>query len=398
MTESGPPIEKSRLRELAGLFLRLGFTAFGGPAAHVALMETEIVTRRQWLDRQHFLDLMAAVNFIPGPNSTELAIHVGQLRAGTRGLIVAGACFICPAMLIILPIAWAYVKWGTRPQAGPALHAIAAAITAVVVFATIRFSRTAFKDPFTIALGVLAAVYNVASKRYALTEPELLPLAIAAIAGSIWYRARQPRTVTVVSIALPMGFWPELLRLAAVMLKIGATLFGSGYVLISYLQSEMVDHRGWLSQQQLLDAIAVGQFTPGPLLTTATFVGYLLGSTKFGGGMPGGIIAGVAATIAIFLPAFVLVAIFGPILNRIRHNIWARGALDGMNAAVVGLMAIVAFQLLISATWVPTARHIDVLGVFIFVASMVALWKKVNATWLVLAAALIGAIAHFVIA
>src|SRR5689334_591127 len=200
---ANPSDSQTSLRELAALFIRLGFTAFGGPAAHVALMETEVVTRRQWLDRQHFLDLITAVNFIPGPNSTELAIHIGQLRAGTRGLIVAGACFICPAMLIILPIAWAYVRWGAKPQAGPALHGIAAAVAAIVIFATIRFAQTALKDPLTIFLGVIVAAYAFVAPLMNLPQPELPALLVAAVVAAIGYRRARGPTFLLV---LPVGF------------------------------------------------------------------------------------------------------------------------------------------------------------------------------------------------
>jgi chromate transporter len=394
-SETRPEAEKSQdappgsLGELASLFLRLGFTAFGGPAAHVALMEAEIVTRRKWLDRQHFLDLVAAVNFIPGPNSTELAIHVGQLRAGFSGLVVAGMCFIAPAMLIILPIAWAYVLWGSLPQAGPVLRAIGSAVAAIVVFATIRFAQTALKDPLTFAIALLIAIHATIAPLLNWPQPEIPSLAVAAVVAALWYR-RSSNATMLLMIALPVGFWAELLRLGLVLLKIGATLFGSGYVLISYLQSEMVDHRGWLTARQLTDAIAVGQFTPGPLLTTATFIGYLLGSARFAGGVGGGIIGGTVATIAIFAPAFVLVAIFGPLLQRIRKSPLARGALDGMNAAVVGLMAVIGLRMIWPAVYDTTARSVNLMGTVIFAAALLGQWRKINSTWLILAAGAVG--------
>jgi chromate transporter len=391
-----PNQRRTTLRELAGLFTRLGFTAFGGPAAHVALMEHEVVTRRGWLDRQHFLDLIAAVNFIPGPNSTQLAILVGQMRAGMRGLIVAGTCFIAPAMLIILPIGWAYVKWGALPQAQPPLRAIGAAIVAVVVFAIWRFGHTAVKDKFTLVLMIACAAEHGAGTRLYWPEPELIALALAALLGAIWYGAKASRVTPMVMIALPIGFWPQLLRMAGVLFKIGATLFGSGYVLVSYLQTDMVDHRAWLTQQQLLDAIAVGQFTPGPLLTTATFVGYLLGSTTFGGGTAGGLIGGLVGTIAIFLPSFILVAIFGPMLQQIRQKPWARGALDGMNAAVVGLMVVPTVRLAGLAIIKPSSKT-DLLGILILLATLFGLWRRINTTWLVLGAGLVGLLFHSIV-
>ncbi|HWP40514.1 MAG TPA: chromate transporter, partial [Tepidisphaeraceae bacterium] len=197
------------------------------------------------------------------------------------------------------------------------------------------------------------------------------------------------------AIAIPATYWPELARMALTLLKIGGTLFGSGYVLVSYLQSDFVDRLGWLTQRQLVDAIAVGQFTPGPLLTTATFVGYLLGHTKFAAGVTGGIIGGVVATVAIFLPSFILVAIFGPMLQQIRARPWARGALDGMNAAVVGLMFVVAVRLGIGAILLPQTQRVDVLSIVILIASLLGLWRRINATWLIIGAGLIGAALSF---
>jgi len=384
--------QRGRLRELAAVFTRLGFTAFGGSAAHVALLENEIVTRRKWVDGQHFLDMVAAVNFVPGPNSTELAIHVGQLRAGTRGLIVAGACFIGPAMLIILPIAWAYVRWGTLPAAQPALRSIGAAVVAVVAFATYRFARTALKEAFAAALALFTAIGAFVASRYAHLQPEIPALAIAAIAGTLWYRRRKNGAVTY-AVALPILFWRELLSMALYLLKIGATLFGTGYVLVSYLQSDFVDRTGWLSQREFVDAIAVGQFTPGPLLTTATFVGYLLGHGRFGGGVAGGIVAGVAATAAIFLPSFVIVAVFGPMLQRLRSQPWARATLDGMNAAVVGLMAVATLRLALPAIIPAPAFQVDVLNAVVLAGTLIGLALRVNATWLIIAAGVIGTVA-----
>ncbi|WP_428939642.1 chromate efflux transporter [Fontivita pretiosa] len=386
--------DEHRLLELAGVFTRLGFTAFGGPAAHVALIEDQVVTRRQWLDRQHLLDLVSAINFIPGPNSTELAMHIGQLRAGFRGLLVAGACFIAPAMLIILPIAWAYVRFGSLPQVQPALRAIGAAVVAIIAFATWRFARTAIKDVFTTTLAMLVIAAALVFQRYIDLQPEIPCLFLAAIAGAIWYRMRRSRArarTTMLAIAIPATYWPDLARMALTLLKIGGTLFGSGYVLVSYLQSDFVDRLGWLTQRQLVDAIAVGQFTPGPLLTSATFVGYLLGHTKFEAGLTGGVIGGVVATVAIFLPSFILVAIFGPLLQQIRGKAWARGALDGMNAAVVGLMLIVAIRLGIGAVVLPHTHRVDALSLVILIASLIGLWRKLNATWLIIGAAIIGA-------
>jgi chromate transporter len=382
---------RERLIELAKLFTRLGFTAFGGPAAHVAYMEDEIVTRRRWLDRQQFLDSFAAINFIPGPGSTELAIYIGQVRAGFAGLLVSGICFITPAMLIILPIAWAYTKWGSLPQSQPALRGISAAIAALILFATLRFAKTAIKNVFYIIVAAIAALISILGVRIPQMQPEITALLVAAIAGILFHRRQSAKLH---AIALPLTFWPNLLRMVLSFLKIGATLFGSGYVLVSYLQTSMVDRWHWLTQQQMLDAIAVGQFTPGPLLTTATFIGYLLGSAKFAGGMGGGIIGGVAATIAIFAPAFVLIAMLGPVLQRLQKSPHARGALDGMNAAVVGLMAVVAVRLSAVVAYNPANHQIHWLSLLIFALALIGLWRKISATWLILAAGTIAAILH----
>src|SRR4051794_5117501 len=250
------------------------------------MMEEECVHRRRWLDRQHFLDLIAAVNFVPGPNSTELAIHLGLIRAGVPGLFVAGACFITPAVLIILPIAWLYVTYGSLPQIQPALRAINAAVVAIVLMALLRLIRPIVKDAAALTTAILSLAAALVLRGVWHVQPEIWILAVAAAIGAV-VRATKARAGP---LPMPMlSIAPGLLQIFAFFLKVGATLFGSGYVLISYLQSGLVDQRHWLSQQQVLDAVAVGQFTPGPLLTTATFIGYLLGHGRFNGGHPGGV-------------------------------------------------------------------------------------------------------------
>ncbi len=383
---------RSRLREVAALFTRLGFTAFGGPAAHVAMIEDEVVARRKWLDRAHFLDIVSAINFIPGPNSTELAIHLGQLRAGLPGLLVAGICFITPAALIILPIAWMYVKFGTLPQVEPILRAISAAIVAIVAMATYRFLRTAIRDSFAAVLCAVVVVGALAAQQITNLQPEIPALIFAAICGIAWYS--RPSSVPMLGIAPAYMFViripDEYLRMALFFLKVGATLFGSGYVLVSYLQSGLVDHFHWLTQRELLAAIAVGQFTPGPLLTTATFVGFLLGHGKFDGGLPGGIVGAIIATVSIFLPSFLLVAILGPMLQRLRTNRFARGALDGMNAAVVALMLVVNLRLADAALFKVPSNQLDGMNLLILAGATAALFGKINATWIVVAAGVFG--------
>jgi len=419
-----PPPLRPRLAELARLFLKLGFTAFGGPAAHVALMEEEVVNRRQWLDRQHFLDMISAVNLIPGPNSTELAIHVGWVRAGWPGLIVAGCCFIVPAMLIILPLAWCYVTYGARPAVGSALVGIKACMVAIVAVALCRFARTGIKDAFGVAVALLALVVAAFCTHYGIPQQELIILTAAAIAGTLRYGRKRvggggggvpmstapPANLAKSSKSLPLfaalplaagaaGFSAQIAQMALFFLKVGATLFGSGYVLASFLHNGLVERHRWLTERELLDAIAVGQVTPGPLLTASTFIGYVLGADKFGGGVGGGLLAGVIATGAIFLPSFLLVGLLGPFLPRLRQSPKVRGALDGMNAAVVSLIAIVTLWFAGSVFLRPTGGGIDWLSVGIAVTSLaVLLWTKVNATWLILAAGAIGILAARIVA
>jgi chromate transporter len=389
------PDHPARLKEVALLFLRLGFTAFGGPAAHVAMMEDEVVVRRNWLDRGHFLDLLASVNFVPGPNSTELAIHLGLIRAGFAGLLVAGTCFIVPAVLIILPLAFVYVRSGSVPQIQAALLGINACVVAIIASAAVRFAKTAVNDRFTLVIAILATIAGFATDRFPQFNPELLILAGAALLGAIYYGKPKWQSGAMLSLIIPLAISPEfsrdLGRMLLVFLKIGATLFGSGYVLVSYLQVGLVDHLHWLTKKELLDAIAIGQVTPGPLLTTATFIGYVLGAQKFHGGVAGGIIGGLLATIGIFAPAFVCIALLGRLLPRIRANRYAAGALKSMNAAVVALIVVVCWRLAISAL-APQATP-SLFGIAIAIATLILIlvWK-VNTTWLIVGAAVLGVI------
>jgi chromate transporter len=355
-SESRP---SASLRELAGLFLKLGVIGFGGPAAHIALMRDEVVVRRGWIDDQEFLDLIGACNLIPGPTSTELAIHLGRRRAGRAGLIVAGLCFILPAVLIVGALAWAYTRYGTLPVAADLLWGVKAVMIGVILAAVVGLGRTAVRRVPAGAIAVAACVL------YLLGTNELLILAGAALLMAGGRLAGAPLMLVPV---------PGLWQIGVAFLKVGALLFGSGYVLLAFLENDLVRNFHWLTERQLLDAIAIGQVTPGPVFTTATFVGYLLS------GWDGALVA----TVAIFLPSFLLVALTHNLVARIRASRWASAALDGVNAAAVGLLAGV---LVIFARGVFTDGWAIPVAV---AASIVAMGTKVNAVWLVAAGGVLG--------
>ena len=347
-----------RLGELALLFLRLGATAFGGPAAHIAFMEEEVVRRRGWLSREEFLDLLGATNLIPGPNSTELAIHIGHRHAGWRGLLVAGACFILPAALIVFAIAWLYVRYARLPEAEALLYGIKPVIIAIVADALWRLARTAMRTYLLAgaAAGAAAAAFLGVHELIVLFATGVLMLVLRI----------PPRQTT--ALAVPV------LPLFLFFVKVGSVLFGSGYVLLAFLRGDLVERWGWLTEAQLLDAVAVGQITPGPLFTTATFVGYLLAGT------PGAI----AATVGIFLPAFLFVALSIPLIPRLRRSPLLSAFLDGVNAAAVALMAVVTWQL-------ARAAIVDWVTIALAALSAIVLWRwRVNSAWLVLAGAMVG--------
>lgn len=347
------------LRELAFLFLKLGTIAFGGPAAHIAMMEEEVVRRRQWLTRDEFLDLLGAVNLIPGPNSTELAIHIGARRAGFAGLLVAGACFIAPAMIIVMACAGAYVKFGKLPQVEGILYGVKPVIIAVVAQALWGLGKSAIKSNYLGLLTVMA----VAAAFLGVNE-----LLILLIAGLIRLVARKAPGTTFAIVAFGN------LKIFLSFLKIGSVLYGSGYVLLAFLRSEFVEKYGWLTEAQLLDAVAVGQITPGPVFTTATFIGYVLG----------GPVAALIATAGIFLPAFIFVAISGPLVPRMRKSVAAGAFLDGVNVASLALMIVVTWQL-------ASAAIVDWITITLAVAAGVLLLRyKINSAWLVAGGALVG--------
>jgi chromate transporter len=369
---------KSPLAEVARLFLKLGTTAFGGPAAHIAMMRDEVVHRRKWLDDQHFLDLLGATNLIPGPNSTEMAIHIGFVRAGWAGLAVGGACFILPAMLIVTVLAWGYKRFGATPEAAWLLYGVKPVIIAVIVQALWGLGQKAVKGWLTALVGLVVITL------YFLGVNEILLLGVGGLVVMVGQNLRRlksgaagilaplagmglPALATVVTpFSLPVMF--------LTFLKIGAVLYGSGYVLLAFLRADFVTRLGWLTDQQLIDAIAVGQVTPGPVFTTATFIGYVLG------GLPGALLA----TLGIFLPSFVFVAISNPLIPRLRNSPWAAGLLDGVNVASLGLMAAVTWQL-------GRAAFVDPLSIVLGLVSAALLFRfKVNSTWLVLGGAAVG--------
>jgi len=379
---------RDSLLELATLFLKLGTIAFGGPAAHVALMEEEVVRRRRWLSREQFLDLLGATNLIPGPNSTEMAIHIGLRRAGWKGLVVAGSCFILPAMLMVWILAALYVRYGSMPEATWLLYGIKPVIIAVIVQALWGLGQAAIKDSPTVlaAIAVIILFFLGANEILLLFAAGLVVMALKNLQQGWKMSGVAGLNFLVISVVLPVGSGAlpaaaalkpvTLTALTLFFLKIGSILFGSGYVLLAFLRADLVDRWHWLTDQQLLDAVAIGQFTPGPVFTTATFVGYLIA------GSPGAVLA----TIGIFLPAFVFVAVSSPLIPRIRRSPWAGGFLDGVNAASLGLMAVVTWQLGQSAL-------IDAFTLILALLSALLVFHfKINSAWLVLA----GGIAGFV--
>jgi chromate transporter len=366
-----------RLREVLLVFLKLGAVGFGGPAAHVAMMEDEVVRRRRWVSREHFLDLLGATNLIPGPNSTEMAIHLGYVRAGWPGLMAAGVGFIAPAMLIVLGLAAAYRRYGELPDARWLLYGVKPVIIAVVVQALWGLGRQALRTPRAAAVALAVAALSAwGVNEVALLFGAALVLAGARLAGPVAAGlAGAPGTAWAAAPAAAVaGVPPSLFSLSLIFLKVGSILFGSGYVLLAFLRPDLVERTGWLGDRELLDAIAVGQITPGPVLTTATFVGYLLA------GVPGGVLA----TAAIFLPAFVFVALSNPLIPRLRRSRWAAGFLDGANAASVALMGIVTWQL-------GRAALVDWLtGAVAAVAAVLLVGFRVSSVWLILAGAALG--------
>jgi chromate transporter len=381
------------LVELITLFLRLGFTAFGGPAAHIAMMREEVVRRRQWMSDERFVDLIGITNLIPGPSSTELAIYLGYLRAGWPGLFVAGICFIGPAMLIVLVISWTYVTYGALPQVGWLFYGIQPVVVAIIAQAIWNLGRTIFKGVLAAGVALLVLVlYLLGVNVLVLLFGGAALFGVLRLLQKRW--GRKPSVMSVLLPAVPMsqrGIWKvtlptlgagllaggtsfSLLALFLTFLKLGAIVYGSGYTLLAFLRADLVQNLHWLTDKQLLDAVSIGQFTPGPVFTTATFIGYILG------GLPGAVVA----TVGIFLPSFVFIALIHPVASRLRQFAWTATLLDGVNAAALALMTGVLVQL---------GQHalMDVLTWAVALVSFATLLRfKLNSLWLILAGAALG--------
>ena len=376
---SNPGDRPTTLWDIAAVFLKLGTTAFGGPAAHIAMLQQEVVERRGWISQDEFLDHLGASNLIPGPTSTELVMHIGRKRGGWLGLVVAGTCFILPAAVMVGIIAWAYVRYGKLPAVSGLLYGVKPVVIAIILQAIGKLGRTAVKNGWLAIAGVIALGLSIVgvAPLLVLAAGALLALAmeLKQIRGKnalLGFVAVTPATGVVTA-----GLWPIFL----VFVKIGAMVFGSGYVLLAFLRADLVERLGWLTQQQLLDAVAVGQITPGPVFTTATFLGYVLHGTS----------GAVAATVGIFVPAFVFVAISAPLIPRIRASRIAGAALDGINVASLALMAVVTWQLGRSAL-------VDATTVAVALVSLVALFvfSQLNSAWLIAGAGLLGAARYVV--
>ena len=376
-----------RLREIAALFFKLGVIGFGGPAAHIALMEDEVVEKRAWLSRERFLDLVGVTSIIPGPNSTEMAIHLGFLRGGWLGLLLAGGCFIFPAVTLTTILAWAYMTYGAIPEVAHLLYGIKPAVLAVILGALWRLGQKAVKGWRLSFLGL--AVMLVALTQFS----GVLALIGGGIIGMFWLKMTRPRDRGHMAVIAPVAgagtgltmlasqgaaaaSGPTLWALGLFFLKIGAILYGSGYLLIAFLEEELVHGYAWLTQEQLLEAIAIGQFTPGPVLSTAAFIGYIVSGGKLSWAL-------VAAG-AIFLPSFIFVAALNPLLPRLRESEWVASFLDAVNVCAVGLMAAVTIEL--GYLTLDSIPKMAIAGI----ASILILWRGIGAVWLVVGGAIAG--------
>jgi len=364
---------KGNLKEIASLFLKLGLFAFGGPAAHVAMMEEEVVEKRKWMSRQHFLDTMGATNLIPGPNSTEMTMHCGYERGGSAGLFVAGICFIFPAVLITGFLAWLYVEYGQLPQVEPFIFGIKPAVLAVILGAVIKLGKKALKGPMFLALGILVAIAAL------LGYNEVYVLLIGGLLGALYFfltREKKSLRSFVPFAILPLLSISKLpaLKIFLSFLKVGAILYGSGYVLFAYLDAELVS-TGILTRLELLDAIAVGQFTPGPVLSTSTFIGYQLGGFQ----------GAIMATLGIFLPSFLFVWLLNPLIPKMRKSKFLSAFLDSVNVAAVAIMAAVLIDM-----GKDTLVNWQSIVICLLALIITFFFKKVSSIWIIVGGALLG--------
>ncbi|GEC70578.1 chromate transporter [Flavobacterium flevense] len=373
--------EKQRLKELAQLFLKLGFIGFGGPAAHIAMMQKEVVAKRKWLDEQHFLDLLGATHLIPGPNSTEMAIHIGHERAGVKGLIVSGLCFILPAVFLTAGFAWLYKEYGQLPEIQPFLYGIKPAIIAIILGAIFPLAKKSFKTVQLVVIGLLVLILSL------LHYNEIALLFGAGFVSLFWFSIKNKTTTN--KNWLPLGMLPlsQSTLIAAsnwnlflIFLKIGFILYGSGYVLFAFLDAELVA-KGLLTRTQLIDAIAVGQFTPGPVFSSVTFVGYQIN----------GFSGALVSTLAIFLPSFIFVALLNPLVKKLRNSKSFSVFLDAVNVASVAIIIAVCIQM--GTETITDWRSILIAVVSIFIAFN---YKNINSAFLVIGGAFIGYLLTFI--
>ncbi len=383
-------INASVLIHLAFIFLKLGATAFGGPAAHIAIMQKEFVDRRKWLTGQEFLDLISASNLIPGPNSTEMAMHIGYKQCGLMGLFIAGISFILPAALLVTGIAWLYTIFSTMPQVSSILYGIKPVIIGIILQALLGLGRIALKTNFLLALFAILLISSF------LGLDEILLLLISGTISLVWTWHENKQKISLkyvfassfLTILIGLSYFLRfsvfdntltpmkltLLSLFYYFAKVGGVLYGSGYVLLAFLRHDLVDHLQWLTTNQLLDATAIGQITPGPVFTTATFIGFLLKG-------PSG---AIVATVAIFLPAFIFVALSAPIINKLRQSQALSSFLDGVNAGSLCLMSWVTWQLALSAIVDPICFALALISFILLLRA------KINITWLMLLGAVLG--------
>jgi chromate transporter len=372
---------QNKLLEVATVFFKLGCIAFGGPAAHIAMMEEEVVNKRQWMNRQYFLDLIGVTNLIPGPNSTEMVMHCGHERAGVPGLFVAGISFIFPAVVLTGILAWFYEAYGSLPEVAPFILGIKPAVLVIIALAILKLGKRALKNWELGMLGVLVLVASL------LGINEITALLTAGVLGGLYFSTKNKLSSKASVLVAPTAFWSVSTTVSSItttkvfftFLKVGAVLYGSGYVLFAYLDAELVA-KGWLTRQELIDAVAMGQFTPGPVLSTATFIGYQL--TGFWGA--------IMATLGVFLPSFVFVWMVKPLVAKLRKSTLLSGFLDAVNIAAVAVMLAVLFEMSKDTLTSYNTIIITVLSVF-----TVLFFKKVGAVWLVLGGAVLGYVLSF---